>query len=305
MITIEVKITDRCNQSCFHCVNCDGGPSGRDIDHRLFVDRLHKQIIQERSRGRKIKEVRITGGEPLLNMSGLTAIAECCAALKIKCGINTNGLLLADDDVLAQLKDSSIRIVKISLDSLNPVTFGRMRGTRNSLDKVLDGIDRSVESGFEVMVRFTITALNRDELLPCYRHACEAGASRFQVKPLIEAGLGASSGAGLAPGELSRVYEELSLVREKSSSCIPEILCTPPGEAFGVAAKTCGSANKIYVSVNGDVCSCNFIPGRKIGSIENMTFSEILDRRAELESFRTKEGDPVLEGCPRYAGAVD
>ena len=72
-----------------------------------------------------------------------------------------------------------------------------------------------------------------------------------------------------------------------------------------MVAKTCGSANKIYVSVNGDVCSCNFIPGRKIGSIENMTFSEILDMRAELESFRTKEGDPVLEGCPRYAGAFD
>jgi len=47
--------------------------------------------------------VRITGGEPLLNMSGLTAITECCATSGIKCGINTNRLILADGDVMAHL----------------------------------------------------------------------------------------------------------------------------------------------------------------------------------------------------------
>lgn len=304
MLTIEVKITERCNQRCFHCVNLDGGPSGEDINHLLIIDRLREQVLRGGCGARKVREVRITGGEPLLNMPGMTAIAECCADLGIKCGINTNGLLLADGDVLARLKDSGIRIIKISLDSLDSETYDRMRGKRNRLDKVLEGIGSSVKYGFEVMVRFTITALNRDELLPCYRYACEAGAARFQVKPLIAAGLGTSSRAGLSPDELSEAFRELSLARESSSSCSPEILCTPPSEAFGMAAKTCGSVNKIYIAVNGNVCSCNFVPGRKLGSIVNMTISEILDRRLELERFRNIRGESSLEGCPRYAKPV-
>jgi len=300
-IGIEVKVTDRCNQGCLHCVNDDRGPAGDDIDHRLFTRRLEELVFDEGGRDPKIKEVRITGGEPLLNLSGVTEIAESCTALGIKSGLNSNGLLLHAGDTLDRLGASGIRIVKVSLDSLNPGVFEKLRGRGGDLGDVLEGISLSVKAGFEVIVRFTVTTLNREELVPCYRFARESGASRFQVKPLIESGRGCLIGAGLSPSQLSQAFEALSRVAEPSS-CIPEILCTPPGEAFGMAAKSCGSLDKIYISVNGDVCSCNFIPGRRIGSIKKMSLSEILETRAELEVFESIRSELVLAGCPRYCG---
>ena len=93
-IGIELKITNRCNLHCGHCMNEDSPCSSGDVDIPLFVKRLEEKETNSAGSRFRIKEVRITGGEPLLALDGVTQIARACKELGVDCGINTNGTLL-------------------------------------------------------------------------------------------------------------------------------------------------------------------------------------------------------------------
>lgn len=297
-IGIEVKVTDRCNQNCFYCVNRDGDSGGKDIDHALFVERLQMWRASAERSSWEIEEVRMTGGEPLLNGSGVMAIAAGCRSAGIVSGINTNGSLLTKD-IACRLKDAGLSVVKISLDTLEADAFKSMHGSETSLEDSLNGVRVSVEAGFQVIIRFTLSYLNRHELVRCYAYAASAGASRFQVKPLIPAGRGKRCRERLSRRELSDAIRDFSKEVRKTST-VPEILCFPPEEAFGLQAKACGSIRKIYVSSQGLVSLCNFLSGGVFGDLSSQSLGEILDARALHARSEPYLNHRVLAGCPQY-----
>lgn len=281
-------------------MNMDGGLSGnsRDIDHRLFIRRLEELGNDYTPSGWTVDEVRMTGGEPLLNFRGILKIAKCCRSLGIPSGINTNGSLLTED-VAGQLKDAGLKVVKISLDTLDEIRLRKICGTGASMRRILDGIRIAIDTGFEVIIRFTLSSLNMDELLTCYEYAGAAGAGRFQVKPLIESGRGKICGAGLEPDTFSRAIDGLSKASSRISTK-PEILCCPPGKSNGLTSKACGSINKIYISTQGLVCSCNFLSVGEIGNIHNETLAGILEARKRKTRLLITDEYTVLGGCPQY-----
>lgn len=304
-IGIEVKLTDFCNQSCFHCVNSDGpnpDSPGRNIDHRLVIMRL-RELAETPAGGRLIKEVRMTGGEPLLNLEAARAITECCRDLGISSGINTNGTLL-DRKQAADLKERGLKILKVSMDSLNPQTLRLVRGSGASLEKTMEGIQNGIEAGFKVILRLTLSHFNRDELLDCYRFAAESGAHKFQVKPLIQAGRGKGCGGGLSSEELSRSIQSLAF-EATGHQVRPEILCVPPARAHGLGAKACGSVNKIYLATDGKVLNCNFMSAPPYGDLGTQSLEEILAVRKLNTRYQMILGNRVLEGCPVYKDSKD
>jgi MoaA/NifB/PqqE/SkfB family radical SAM enzyme len=281
-------------------MNMDGGLNGncRDIEHRLFIRRLEEFCNGDTPSGWTVDEVRMTGGEPLLNFRGILEIARCCCFMGIPAGINTNGSLLTED-IAGQLKDAGLKVVKISLDTLDEVRLRKICGKGASMRRILEGIRIAIESGFEVIIRFTLSSLNMDELLTCYEYAGAAGARRFQVKPLIEAGRGKIFGARLEPDAFSLAIKELSKASGRIS-IKPEILCCPPGKSFGMTSKACGSINKIYISTRGLVCSCNFLSVGEIGNIQNETLAGILKAREQKTRTLITDEYTVLGGCPQY-----
>jgi|GEM_PF-1752805 len=297
-IGVEVKVTDRCNQNCFYCVNRDGGSGGKDLDHVLFVERLREWRDSAENSAWEIEEVRMTGREPLLNDSGVMAIAAGCRSTGMISGINTNGSLLTKD-IACRLRDAGMRVVKISLDTLDADTFKRIHGPETLLENSLNGVRVSMDAGFQVIIRFTLSRLNKHELVRCYGYAASVGASKFQVKPLIAAGRGRTCGERLSRGELSDVIRDFSNeVRETST--VPEILCFPPEEAFGLRAKACGSIQKIYISTGGQVCVCNFLSGGVFGELSSQSLEEILDARSLSTRTEPYLENRVLSGCPQY-----
>ena len=299
-IGIEIKLTSRCNLHCLHCVNRDGGPDGRDLDHDLFIRRLREWEVSGEGMRWPIREVRMTGGEPLLNLPGLAAVGFACLEMGIPSGINTNGSLLTESTA-GLLREAGIRVVKISLDTLNPCRIREIRGENASLDAVLKGIGIAVRSGFEVIVRFTLTSLNREELVPCYEYAGEAGAARFQVKPLIQAGRAKEIGIRLTPCDFREAVEDLDN-RLVPGSVVPEILCSIPRPIPGLAFKACGSIDKLYISSGGEVFTCNFLESAPLGSMESDSLAELFEIRAARAGKRRLGGHLVLEGCPEYHG---
>ena len=88
--------------------------------------------------------------------------------------------------------------------------------------------------------------------------------------------------------------------RSKGSPTVPEILCWHPDEACGMQAKACGSIHKIYISTDGKVCTCNFLPSGWEADLKANSLEEIFDNRISNVMTQKINGCDVLAGCPQY-----
>ncbi|NKX56078.1 GTP 3',8-cyclase MoaA [Arthrobacter mobilis] len=140
---LRISLTDKCNLRCTYCMPAEGLDwlakdqvlSDEEIVRlvRIGVDRLG------------IRELRLTGGEPLVR-AGLTGII---AAIRrnhpgLPVSLTTNGLGL--DKKAQALKDAGLSRINVSMDSLHPETFARLT-RRPFLDRVLRGIEEADRVG--------------------------------------------------------------------------------------------------------------------------------------------------------------
>lgn len=140
--------------------------------------------------------------------------------------------------------------------------------------------------------------MNREQLLPCYRAACEWGAHKFQVKPLIPSGRAAHSKSFLSMPEIVHLIGELSEAAANSPTT-PEILCWPPEQAHGLTARACGNATKIYIGTDGSVSNCNFLAEPPFASLRDQSLESICQHR-QLVLQRPDGRHNVLAGCPAW-----
>jgi len=276
----------------------DNGWSGFNIDHDLITKRLYEWGQSPQRSGVNIKELRITGGEPLLNIQGMIEIISCCSELGIRSGVNTNGSLIKMD-VARRLKAAGMTVMKVSMDAMQENILRRIRGSEASLENSLNGIKIALDAGFKVVARFTLSRLNSSQLLPCYEFAKLSGISKFQVKPLINAGRARGSGEFMTKKQILILLEKLSKATTKSPT-IPEILCWHPGEAFGMRTKACGSIDKIYISTDGRVSTCNFLASGWTEDLTRHRLCEIIFNRESNVIPKKINGIEVLPDCPQH-----
>jgi MoaA/NifB/PqqE/SkfB family radical SAM enzyme len=293
-LTIEAKLTDRCNQHCRHCMNHDS-PEGRlELDVDLFVGRL-EEFAASKCKDFVVKSVRLTGGEPTLLPNAICRLALACGKLGIECGINTNAMLLTGP-MAAGLKKAGLSLVKISLDSTDDQVLSHFRGTPASAARTLQGVDNAKAAGLEIIIRFTLSRVTREQLLPCYLAACDRGIELFQIKPLIRSGRGLETDDALNPREIDKALAKLRQATRQGRTQI-RVLCWPTHYSGGLDTKTCGSVDKVYVSTSGDVCICNYVyNGKNLGNIRNESLETIfLRRQGEFE--QTPQGDRMVAKC--------
>jgi MoaA/NifB/PqqE/SkfB family radical SAM enzyme len=294
-LSIEVKVTDRCNQQCFHCMNNDAPTTGRDLDCDLFLRRL-REWGRDRARSTvNFTEVRMTGGEPLLNLPAVSAIGRACRDLQLRSGINTNATLL-DENTLCLLRAVGLTTIKASFDSLEEDVWRAMRGSGVSPAKTAEGIQRAVAAGFHLIVRFTLCVHNRSQLIPCYRAAREWGVNRFQLKPLIPSGRAAGTDSFLGVHELHQAIQELAGI-VSGPLAVPEILCWPPEHAGRLTARPCGNMTKIYIGTDGSVFDCNYLSDPPFANLRDQSLEEACRLRHQ-HTKKTTGGHCVLAGCP-------
>ncbi len=116
---LRVSITDRCNLRCMYCV---GNGFFEFIPHDEIVS--YEEILHlVRLFVRKgIRKIRVTGGEPLVRKGAI----DFLKALREIPGLNevtltTNGVLL--EKYAAQIRESGVRRLNISMDTLRPDKF--------------------------------------------------------------------------------------------------------------------------------------------------------------------------------------
>jgi cyclic pyranopterin phosphate synthase len=167
---LRISLTDRCNLRCVYCMPEQGVPKLNHEDILTYEELLRLARLSIRL---GIEKIRLTGGEPLVRKNILGFIASLREIPGIRdISLTTNGVLLADQ--AQALWDAGVKRINISLDTLNPLKYGRI--TRSDLfQKVWEGIQEAERIGFSP-IKINVVALkgiNDDEILSFGRLSIE------------------------------------------------------------------------------------------------------------------------------------
>jgi GTP 3',8-cyclase len=263
---LRVSLTDRCNLRCAYCMPPEGLdwlPKADQLtdDEVVRLVRIGVELLG-------IREVRFTGGEPLLRR-GLAGIVARTAELRPRpeISLTTNAIGLAR--TAAALRAAGLDRINVSLDTLRPETFRKL-ARRDRLPDVLDGLDAAVEAGLRpVKVNAVLMRdLNDDEAVPLLRYCLEHG---YELRFIEQMPLDAQHGwkrAEMVTAEeiLSALSREFTLVpddpRQRGSAPAEAFLVDGGPARVGVIASVtrpfCGSCDRVRLTADGQIRNCLF-----------------------------------------------
>ena len=140
---LRVSLTDRCNLRCTYCMP-EEGLDWLPLESQLSDDEVVRLITVAVER-LGVREVRFTGGEPLVRR-GLVDIVRRTAALEPRpeTSLTTNALGLAK--TAQALKDAGLDRVNVSLDTVRSETFHEIT-RRDRFADVVAGLEAAQAAG--------------------------------------------------------------------------------------------------------------------------------------------------------------
>ena len=184
---LRVSLTDKCNLRCSYCMPAEG------LDwlprEELLTDDELVRLITIGVERLGIREVRFTGGEPLLRR-GLEGIVAASAALfpRPDLSLTTNGIGLHRR--AGALAAAGLDRVNVSMDTLDPVRFATLTRRDRHAD-VLAGLRAAADAGLgPVKVNAVLLrGINDDEAVPMLRFCLDHGYHlRFIEQMPLDAG---------------------------------------------------------------------------------------------------------------------
>jgi GTP 3',8-cyclase len=291
---LRVSLTDRCNLRCAYCMPPDGldwlpKPEVLTGGEIVRLVRIGVEMLG-------IREVRFTGGEPLLRRD-LADIIAGTAALRPRPDISltTNGIGL--DKCAVALKAAGLDRVNVSLDTLRPEVFRKLTH-RDRLADVLAGLAAAASAGLTpVKVNAVVMRdLNEDAAPELLAYCLENGYElRFIEQMPLDAQHGWKRAEMVTSGEvfasLSAAFE-LSEDIERSRGAAPAqtfLVNGGPARVGVIASVTqpfCGACDRVRLTADGQIRNCLFARSES-------------DLRAALRSGATDE-----EIAARWRAAV-
>jgi cyclic pyranopterin phosphate synthase len=263
---LRVSLTDRCNLRCAYCMP----PEGLEWlpSPELLTDEEVMRLIRVAVELLGVREVRFTGGEPLLRR-GLAGLIARTAELdpRPEISLTTNAIGLAR--TAAAFREAGLDRINVSLDTLRPETFRKL-ARRDRLPDVLDGLAAAVETGLTpVKVNAVLMRdLNDDEAAPLLRFCLDHGYElRFIEQMPLDAQHGWKRAEMVTADEiLAALGREFSLTPDdphKRGSTPAEAFLVDGGPArVGVIASVtrpfCGNCDRVRLTADGQVRNCLF-----------------------------------------------
>lgn len=262
---LRVSLIDKCNLRCTYCMPAEGLPwlKRAELLDTAEMIRLISLAVQELG----VRDVRFTGGEPLLRQDLVEVIAATSALpQRPKTSLTTNGINLgrqADELVAAGLDR-----VNVSLDTLDADTF-RALTRRDRMDDVLDGLQAAKATGLEpVKVNAVLLRdVNEHEACGLLRYCLEQG---YQLRFIEQMPLDAQHGWDrdrmvTADEILERLGAEFTLTphtAERGSAPAERWLVDGgPGTVGVIGSVTrpfCATCDRTRLTADGQLRSCLF-----------------------------------------------
>lgn len=175
-------VTKACNLRCVHCyASATPGPAPHELTPRegyALLDDLAKF---------EVPAVLFSGGEPLYRPETPDFIRHA-RSLGLACTLSTNGLLI-DDRMADLLAEIGLKYVGISLDGSRD-KHDKLRGMKGAYDGTLAAVDRCRARGIKVGLRFTVHALNYEDMPTLFDECVEHDVQRLCIYHLAYAGRG-------------------------------------------------------------------------------------------------------------------
>lgn len=151
---VTLAITAQCNSSCRMC----------EVIHRSYQGQLStaeiESVIAQLHHWLGAFDLFITGGEPTLRPD-VWRILKYASSLNIRTFLCTNGTNLPRSR--ESILDASVYRISISLDSVDPVTYRKIRGADHCA-RVIDNLMYLKEWGMRVGINTVVTRYNLTEL---------------------------------------------------------------------------------------------------------------------------------------------
>lgn len=214
--------------------------------------------------GLGVSKVRITGGEPLVRKNALWLFEEIGQLKELKeLVLTTNGSQLAQQ--ADSLKKAGVKRINVSIDSLKPERFKQITRT-GDLNKVLDGLQASIDAGFEGIKLNTVLmrGSNDDEAADLMRFAIDKkiDISFIEEMPLGDVNHNRESTFVSNADTLALLQSQYSLLPSTHNTGGParywQVTGTPTKIGFisPHSHNFCESCNRVRITCKGELYLC-------------------------------------------------
>ncbi|MBL4769630.1 MAG: GTP 3',8-cyclase MoaA [Planctomycetes bacterium] len=258
---LRLSVTDRCNLRCHYCM------PEREYTWLPRKDRLSFEELTAITAAMiplGVRQVRLTGGEPLLRR-GLDQLVSQLTALPglEDVALTTNGVLLTEQ--AGDLRAAGLKRLTVSLDTLKAKRFEDTT-RQDLLPRVLAGLKAASRAGFEQIKLNTVLlrGSNDDELEDLLDYALE---SNFELRFIEYMDVGGAQ--NWKQDFVVSKDQILERIRKRFGEPIPvetpdyvpaRRWRLPQGGTFGIVASTtapfCSACNRARITADGRLYTC-------------------------------------------------
>lgn len=176
-LSVQIELTENCTHSCRHCY-CYF-KQRRCTQQRLSRDQL--TIIAREISDNKIKDVVITGGEPLMEIDNLLFIANELQKMPW-CSVSLNSnLVLMTKKNAEQIFNTGIKSVLVSLMADIPELNDFIANKKGIWQRTISGIKSAQQAGLKVNVNMVLTKWNIDRVYETGKLVAKLGCDSFSA----------------------------------------------------------------------------------------------------------------------------
>ena len=147
-----IHVTSRCNQKCLFCFRMD---DSQEPGKEALIEEIRRAAADGAD------NVVFSGGEPTLSplLPGLIRHARESGAFR-EVGLQTNGVLLSDTNLVSKLKNAGLDFAFLPLHSHIPRVSEFMTGAGNTWHKTCQAIHNLHHAGLAVFMNIVINSVN-------------------------------------------------------------------------------------------------------------------------------------------------
>lgn len=255
--TLTIAITGACNLACHHCWVEAGAPASSGHLPVRDLRRIIKEFAAMGGEG-----LRITGGEPLCHPFWLDLVQFSRSKGFRTLALQTNGMLLTDDDVTA-LRDLDFPglSIQISLDGATAATHDLVRGV-GAFAGTLEGIRKLIREGLACRISLFMTEMrhNLEEIPALLEFADSMGIGSVSSGTLVIAGRAADGSAVAPPDTLQYLrllerYDTAQRFRELYKK-IGTVAALEWRSEIAVRQERCSFIENPYITPSGKIYPC-------------------------------------------------
>jgi GTP 3',8-cyclase len=271
---LRVSLTDRCDLRCTYCMPAEGLPWLPRAE--LLTDDELVRLVRIGVERLGIREVRLTGGEPLIRPNIVGIVARLAAlAPRPQLSLTTNGVAL--ERLAGPLAAAGLDRVNVSLDTLDPAVFKTLT-RRDRHGRVLAGLAAAAAAGLVPVKVNTVLmrGVNDREAPALLRWCLERGYElRFIEQMPLDAQHGWDRSSMITAGEiLAELGREFALEPEgvgargaapaetwravERRAGVDRPLTGRVGVIAAVTRPFCAACDRVRLTADGQVRTCLF-----------------------------------------------